>query len=52
MTKGTSNSNIAVAVVAGAATVIASRFVWKRIKNHKETVKFMKDRQAKARSNA
>lgn len=30
-----SNSNIAVAVAAGAATVIATRFVWKRIKNRK-----------------
>jgi hypothetical protein len=30
-----SNSNIAVAVVAGAAAVVASRFVWKRIKNRK-----------------
>lgn len=30
-----SNSNIAAAVVAGAAAVVVSRFVWKRLKNRK-----------------
>lgn len=35
MTKPTSNSNIAVAVAAGVATVFVGRFVYKRIKNRK-----------------
>jgi hypothetical protein len=30
-----SNSNIAVAVVAGAVAAVAGRFVWKRFKNRK-----------------
>jgi tagatose-1,6-bisphosphate aldolase len=30
-----SNSNIAIAVVAGAVGVVAGRFVWKRLKNRK-----------------
>lgn len=30
-----SNTNIAAAVAAGAAAVIISRFVWKRVKNRK-----------------
>lgn len=33
--KVTSNSDIAVAVAAGAVGVIAGRFVWKRIRNRK-----------------
>lgn len=31
----TSNSNIAVAVAAGVATVVVGRFVFKRLKNRK-----------------
>jgi hypothetical protein len=30
-----SNPNVALAFVAGAATVVATRFVWRRIKNRK-----------------
>ena len=32
----TPNSDIAVAVAAGAAGVIVTRFVWKRFRNRKE----------------
>jgi len=35
MTNGTSNSNVAVAVAAGAVAALAGRFVWKRIRNRK-----------------
>lgn len=35
MNNDNSNVNIAVAVAAGAATLIVTRFVWKRIKNRK-----------------
>lgn len=35
MTKVSSNSNIAIAVAAGAAGALVGRSVWKRIKNRK-----------------
>lgn len=35
MTKDIPNSNIAVAVAAGAAGVIVTSFVWKRLRNRK-----------------